>query len=717
MAGMPAPWGAPRTAAVGNGELSFVPVDPAGTRLEPENPAGTRLEPGDQTVEDPTKAAGGTMVQDPTRAAGGQQIADPTQPGKNLVATPRGGVVGDIAIPEHGAVGAQTIPTGGARTHYALDVVRGGQPVVRLVVVDTSLKSIAASNANQNPVEEQLGWLREVLKRPAGVRAVVLTNTPTFSYGPGATTDTMDEASQFEQILMENRVDMVVSGRVGWNARYWAHAPGVHEPCSGQAYQDQPSEQPSSLCGAPEAPTDELAQGAAPAAAALSDLGAPVAPLAGEPSEQTGFSPLPFVIAASAGGVFGPNGENQDGEARDGFWRGYTVVRLDPSGRFAPVVEQRPVFDWVGLRAQEHMLRPGQKMTLRGYGREPLGNDQPARYIDRIDTPAITHRYDLVMADPQRPYVPLEDANGDYVAVPPSVATVDRITGAVRAGKGRAERTYTIGIFSIGDKAATWPIAFEPRRSFTAQRARTLLPPLPRAARAPAAQAPIRVSEPPTPPPAQPPPSPASPFSAQTLQPPQPPQIPSLPATSAPPAPAPPQLQVPPPPVPPAPPNVPAQQQPIPLALNAKLQPISLVPSVNPPAPPPVNPAPPAGGAARKEAKQRQAAAAKSEEGEGAEKAGVDLAQGTNTPEGVQATRRDVDRPMPATRRAPDRPTPSFSPLATPGQASAWTRGALYGGGLSLAALAFSAAWLIGRPRPRRRTPDLPAPAFNRRRA
>jgi hypothetical protein len=160
---------------------------------------------------------------------------------------------------------------------------------------------------------------------------------------------------------------------------------------------------------------------------------------------------------------------------------------------------------------------------------------------------------------------------------------------------------------------------------------------------------------------------------------------------------------------------VPAQQQPAPLALNAMLQPISVVPSVNPPAPPPVNPAPPAGGAARKEAKQRQAAAAKSEDGatEGsgdASKLGGDLADGRVGTTDPMTRHTDA-----MTRHDGPRPAPSFTPLRTgAGAGPAWARGALYGGGLGLVALAFTAAWLGARPRPRRRTPVLPAPAWGR---
>jgi hypothetical protein len=627
---------------------------------------------------------------------------------------------------------------GGARTHYAVDVSRDGAKVARLVVVDTSLRSLQGSDPVQQPVEPdgQLQWLERMIcekgtattaglgcSREPTQRAIVLTSTPTYSYGTTSPTEiNATDGIQLEALLLKHNASVVVSGRLGWNTRYWATAPGVHCPAPGGAYQDTP---PVGAGGCAGEAAGGVPAGAGGAAQALQALGAPAAPeLPQEVSDTTRQATddttgvLPFVVAGGGGGPLGTSAaEESQQRPSTGYWNGYTVVRLDPSGNPAgTIVEQRPVFDWVNLSAQTHVLRPGQKLTLKGVGREPVGyGAKVTTRFDELNTAAITHRYDLVMADPEKPYLPLEDANGDYVPVPAQVATVDRTTGALRAGKGRGERTYTIALLSVGDKAATWPIVFEPRRSFVAQRAKVTLPAIPRAARAPQAQPPLRLAD--TPPPPAPPPAtpPGTPLTTQSLQAPAPPELPSLPTiNAAAPPPAPSLNAPPPPPPPPAPPPTPPQQQPLPLSLGAKLQAVAIVPSVNPPAPPPVNPAPPGGAAARKEAKQKQAAVAKSEEGESADKAGVDLAQGTNTPEGVQATRRAQDKPMPATRRATDRPTPSFSPLVAHEQASAWTRGALYGGGLGLAALAFSAAWLIGRPRSRRRTPDVPAPAFSR---
>jgi hypothetical protein len=625
----------------------------------------------------------------------------------------------DITVEEAGGGElsyGREVPAGGASTHYTVDIVDADSERRRgrLVFVDSSLGSLAASDPVQQPAEPdggQLRWLERMIcvkpaVDPSGApctrepdqAAIVVSNTPTYTYGPGVGRDTAGDSVVLETTLMRHRASLVLSGRIGWNGVYWATAPGVHEPCPGGEYPTEPPAPGTRLCG------ESVDAGEPPVGEELASVvgaGQPLPPPLGDTAEGL-IGLLPFVVASGAGGKFAA-----EGEARDGYWHGYTLVRLAASGDpRATVIEQRPIYDWVSIEAQDHTLRPGQKMTLRGYARGPIGtkhrNDGSVGLaqvnFDRIDGPAVTHRYDLVLADPQRPYVPLEDANGDYVPVPAQVATVDRQTGAVKAGRGTGERTYAIGVLSVGDKAASWPLAFEPRRSFAPQRARTILPPLPRAARAPAAQPPVRVADAPPPPPAQPPAQPGSPLASQTLQPPQPPVLPTLPAAQAPPNPQAPTLQTPPPPPPPpVPPAVAPPQQPAPLGLNAKLQPVSIVPSVNPPAPPPVNPAPPAGTAARKEAKQKQAAVAKSEEGESGDKgAQADVNVGSDPSHG--ASRLDGNERHAFTRHE----QASFSPLA---------QTAIYGGGTALMALALALAWSIGRPGPRLRPPEVPAPA------
>jgi hypothetical protein len=123
---------------------------------------------------------------------------------------------------------------------------------------------------------------------------------------------------------------------------------------------------------------------------------------------------------------------------------------------------------------------------------------------------------------------------------------------------------------------------------------------------------------------------------------------------------------------------------------------------------PPVNPSPPSG--ARKEAKQHQASAAKSEEGStGASEArqnGGDLANKPLPPPGVPMTRRDRLRADGA----------SFTAVPRQAQASAWVIGLEWGGGAALMALVLAFGWTTVRPTPRARPPVLPAPAWARRR-
>jgi hypothetical protein len=68
------------------------------------------------------------------------------------------------------------------------------------------------------------------------------------------------------------------------------------------------------------------------------------------------------------------------------------------------------------------------------------------------------------------------------------------------------------------------------------------------------------------------------------------------------------------------------------------------------------------------------------------------------------------------TRRDQVKPSVSFTPIAHRVQPSAWSRDALYGGGLLLMAAVLALAYTTVRPTPRRRTPHLPAPSYQRRR-
>ncbi len=76
------------------------------------------------------------------------------------------------------AAGSTGTPAGsGARTHYAFDSDGPGGRV-RVVVIDNSSGSLAASDPHQNPAEPQLPWLTAVLDdaRADGIPAIVMGN-------------------------------------------------------------------------------------------------------------------------------------------------------------------------------------------------------------------------------------------------------------------------------------------------------------------------------------------------------------------------------------------------------------------------------------------------------------------------------------------------------------------------------------------------------------
>jgi hypothetical protein len=586
-------------------------------------------------------------------------------------------------VPDPGGTNAGEAPGGGAHTHYALDIKRDGKPLARLVVLDNSMRSLAASQANQNPVEAQSDWLDRVLsQRASGERAIVLDNTPTYSFdttASGGGVETATDAATLEQTLLKNRVDVVVSGRLGWNGVYWTLAPGLHYPCPG---------------GSPADPDSPPASGSAPSCNQLPS-GAPDPQKAADDAlaasgDTTTRGALPTIVASGAGGTFGPiNHSSETGDATQGFWHGYSVIHLDPdTGRVS--VEQRPVFDWIGIQADAHLVRPGQRLPLHGYGREVAGADTPLTY-DEISNYAITHHFDLLAADPEKPWLPLTDEKASdlphgYVSLAHYLASqanpdqkppaINPQSGEISSGDGAHERVYALAVLSVGEKAATWPLVFEPRPSFSGT---PPVKPLPQ----PVPSIPNQ--------PAQPNPG------AQQLSFPGPPTFSVPPIAPTPVATA-----------PPAAPTPPAASSATPLNLFLSTPGINISPqsTVIPPPAPPIQPAPPGG--ARKEARQKQAATQSSGADGDQGETGVDAkdAQGSINP-------MDSSDKAAATRLEPGRDRLAFTSLAHRDQPSAWTRDAIWAGGLALMALTVALGMTMIRPTPRRRTPELPAPAWS----
>ncbi len=106
-------------------------------------------------------------------------------------ATPAGVSTANIPPPT-GAVGP------GARTHYAFDS-SGPAGTVRVIVIDNSRGSLAASNPYQNPAEPQAPWLERMLAdaRARGIPAIVVGSrelNPNLPPALNVATDAAEEA-------------------------------------------------------------------------------------------------------------------------------------------------------------------------------------------------------------------------------------------------------------------------------------------------------------------------------------------------------------------------------------------------------------------------------------------------------------------------------------------------------------------------------------------
>jgi hypothetical protein len=140
---------------------------------------------------------------------------------------------------------------------------------------------------------------------------------------------------------------------------------------------------------------------------------------------------------------------------------------------------------------------------------------------------------------------------------------------------------------------------------------------------------------------------------------------------------------------------------------------ISVAPSLSlfPPAPPVINVAPPTPARPRQEAKKAAVQSSGSEN----DKAGADSRTDATDARTEPMTRLESKPPNQSYRRR-DRISPgqSFTPLAGHHQPSAWARDLQWGGGLTLMALVLTFGWITVRPTPKRRQPELPAPAYSR---
>jgi hypothetical protein len=447
-------------------------------------------------------------------------------------------------------------PGPGARTHYAFDS-HGPGGTVRVVVIDNSLGSLAASDPHQNPPEPQLPWLQSVLAdaRGRGIPVVVMGSR---SLNPNFTPplNVASDGAEVARALVEGGASVYLFDRPEEN-RF------MRIPAGGST--------------------------------TIPSYGVGTAGYRSPISGAVGLT-VPDALFGDAGVLV------LEVDARN----------TDPNSNRAPVGARLiPVISDLSLEATDgNILRRSRPALFRGLGRRPLAGDRWGRTAAGSGNPdpsggdpytpfppeqcfvagcsaRITPEYRFTSSDPDladfvrqdpastNPRKPFLDENGRVVT--------DHSSGLLCAfNAGTATLTVSAGGFSYSDRVrvldgsvqrpcGTRPL--DPSR-FPPARDPSAAPPAPPPGPQPANN-PAPVSPPP-PPPAAPPPPPAAP------PPPPPPAAPPSPPSPPPPSP--------PSPPPPPPPVLPPQSPTLAAA----------VPVIVPPPPPPVvRPLPPGGAPAR----------------------------------------------------------------------------------------------------------------------
>ncbi|HEY3759612.1 MAG TPA: hypothetical protein VGL37_07600 [Solirubrobacteraceae bacterium] len=141
----------------------------------------------------------------------------------------------------------------GARTHYAFDST-GPQGTVRVIVIDNSRGSLAASDPYQNPAEPQAPWLAEMLAdaRARGIPAIVLGSRELNPNLPPAL-NVASDASEEAQIMVaggasaymyerpeESRTSQIPSGAAVTIPEYGTGALGYRSPIADSFTPGQP---------------------------------------------------------------------------------------------------------------------------------------------------------------------------------------------------------------------------------------------------------------------------------------------------------------------------------------------------------------------------------------------------------------------------------------------------------------------------------------------
>jgi hypothetical protein len=141
----------------------------------------------------------------------------------------------------------------GARTHYAFDST-GPAGTVRVIVIDNSRGSLAASDPYQNPAEAQAPWLEEMLAdaRARGIPAIVMGSrelNPNLPPALNVATDANEEAqimvaggasAYFYERPEESRASQIPSGASTTIPEYGAGTLGYRSPISDSFTPGQP---------------------------------------------------------------------------------------------------------------------------------------------------------------------------------------------------------------------------------------------------------------------------------------------------------------------------------------------------------------------------------------------------------------------------------------------------------------------------------------------
>lgn len=454
---------------------------------------------------------------------------------------PLGSGAPPAGISTEGIPGAPAGP--GARTHYAFDS-SGPGGTVRVVVIDNSLGSLAASDPHQNPPEPQLSWLEAVLDdaRGEGIPVVAMgSRSLNTSFSPQL--NVASDGGEVARALVaggasvylfdqpeENRAIRIPAGGSRTIPSYGIGTLGYRSPVAGAVGQDRPD----SLFG------------------------------------DSGVALLELETAA-----------------RDSANRVPVEVRL------LPVIED------LSLEATDGtLLRRSRPALFRGLGRRPRGGDRWGQISAGSGNPAPSggDPYTLfppepcfvagcsTRVDPEFSFVSSDPDIADFVRRDPASTNLrkpfldesDKVvtddssgllctfnagttTVTVSAGGYRYSELVTVLGGSVQRPCGTRPL--RPDR-FTRQNV-AVAPPAP-----------------PPPPPSSPPGGPPLDFAPPPAPPPQPPPAPPPAATPA----------KAPPPQPPAPPPF----------LPPPAPPVAAVPAIVPPPPPPiVRPLPPGGAPAR----------------------------------------------------------------------------------------------------------------------